>query len=257
MVNPTPSGDAASPPSSPASPRQDVVYRLYLKLQALAEKQFAGSLAGRLVLCMGFQLSGAELALATTIAGGVFLGIDPNPEALKAAVRNGSCDFMVNTLDEALRVLKNELRKHTPLAAGLLGNVDETLAAIVERGVQPDCIANTTPIQHPPLEMLAANGAQLFTIPEPAVAPHQVTWTAANPQDMRRMDQIALDALAEEDQVRRRWLEQAPGNFHRQTPLQRVIDLLPEERAHLLKAWAANTAARTFQADVEIHWNNT
>ena len=58
------------------------------------------------------------MALAPTIAGGAFLGIDSSSKHLKAAVRNGSCDFMVNTLDESLRVLKNELRKQTryPLA---------------------------------------------------------------------------------------------------------------------------------------------
>lgn len=89
-------------------------------------------------------MEGMELALAATIAGGVFLGIEPSPQNLKLALRHGACNFMVNTLDEALRVLKNELRKRAPVAVGLLGNATQILPAIVERGVQPDFLADTS-----------------------------------------------------------------------------------------------------------------
>ena len=58
-------------------------------------------------------------------------------------MRNGSCDFMVNTLDESLRVLKNELRKKKALSVGLLGEASAILPAMVERGVQPDLVADT------------------------------------------------------------------------------------------------------------------
>ena len=84
------------------------------------------------------------MALATTISGGTFLAIDPSTEHLKAAVRNGSCDFMVNTLDESLRVLKNELRKKKALSVGLLGEATAILPAMVERGVQPDLVADSS-----------------------------------------------------------------------------------------------------------------
>ncbi len=249
----TPSSEAAAADPEPL-PRQIAVYRKYLTLQSIAEQRFSGTLAGRLVLCIGFGQPDAELALASTIAGGTFLGIEPDPQRLKAAVRNGSCDFMVNTLDEALRVLKNELRKRAPLSVGLLGHAGEILPAMVERGVQPDLIASAT--SNPVLATMVERGAQ--TLPEAAAAsqPEEVTWTTANPQDMRRMDQIAVGSLPDEDNVRRRWLEQAPASFHRQTPLQRVLYLNTEERQPFLETCKASSANSPFQAQVTVEWRN-
>jgi urocanate hydratase len=243
MENPTPSGNA------PGAPRQTVVYRRYLQLQSIARDQFSGVLAGHLALSPAFDLEAAELAIATTIAGGVFLGIEPDQERLKAAVRNGSCDFMVNTLDEALRVLKNELRKRTPLSTGLLGDPEEVLPAMVVRGVQPDLIANTANLA--PAIPFVTRGAQLLPPLESASDHHQVIWTAANPQDMRRMDQLALASIPAEDMIRHRWLQQAPTSFHREIPLRRVLDLNPQERTILLDSVLAGSP---FQAPVTVEW---
>jgi urocanate hydratase len=44
----------------------------------------------------------------------------------------------VNTLNEALRVLKNEIRKGQPLGVALVAEVGAVLAEMVERGVLPD-----------------------------------------------------------------------------------------------------------------------
>lgn len=248
MAKPTPSGDAPAP-------RQAVVYRTYLELQSIAAQRFSGALAGRLVLSIGFDHSGAELALATTIAGGVFLGIEPDTQTLKTAVRNGSCDFMVNTLDEALRVLKNELRKRTPLSAGLLGNPEDILPEMIDRGVQPDLIADTAP--HAAVHTLVERGAQILTPADTNPTSEEVIWTAANPEDLRRMDRIALDSIPAEDQVRRRWLEQAPGNFHRQIPLERVVVLRPEEMVRLLELAGNAHASSPFQAPVAVRWKDS
>ncbi len=57
---------------------------------------------------------------------------------MKAAMRAGALDFVVNTLDEALRALKNQVRLRRPVGVGLVADVDATLAEMVERGVQPD-----------------------------------------------------------------------------------------------------------------------
>ena len=265
MAKLTRNGDAVEPrllvnPEAAPEPHpgQAAVYRLYLKLQSIAVGRFAGSLAGKLVLNIGFDLRGSELALATTIAGGAFLGVEPDPQSLKAAVRNGSCDFMVNTLDESLRVLKNELRKRTPLSAGLLGNASEILPAMVERGVQPELIADSSSLESLRLafQMFVERGAEI--LPETSYGPaaDEVTWTAANPQDLQRMDKIALDLIPQEDQLRRRWLERAPGSFYRQIPLQRVIGIRAEEREHLLDALRESGASAPFHSPAEIRWRD-
>ncbi|HWF66784.1 MAG TPA: hypothetical protein VN670_05745 [Acidobacteriaceae bacterium] len=260
------------PESSIPEARQIAVYRKYLQLQSIAESHFARSLAGRLILSAGFGLQGAQLALATVIAGGTFLGIESDANHLKAAVRNGSCDFMVTTLDEALRVLKNEIRKGTPLSTGLLGSAAEILPAIVERGVQPDLIAahasRENPAEsvalEPAINQLVERGAQFFRRggekfaagegESADLAPGDVLWTAANPQDLRRMDQTALDTIPPEDWVRRRWLQHAAGYFHRQAPLERVLSVREEERTKLLSALRQTGSAAAFQPPTTFRW---
>lgn len=215
---------------------------------------------------MGFGLEGADLALAATISGGTFLGIDPSSEHLKTAVRNGSCDFMVNTLDESLRVLKNELRRKKPLSVGLLGDATAILPAMVERGVQPDLVAETTAsdseadvnLYVPALLQLVERGAVLV---DKEAANHsldrgflEVIWTAASIADLRRMDELALQPLPPEDSIRRRWLQQSSGCFHRQRPLQRVLGARPEELQQILSVLKNAASAKEFQSPAFVEW---
>jgi urocanate hydratase len=262
--------DTVSDPDRISNPRQNAVYKNYLHLQSIRADQFlnpsAESLAGHLVACVGFGQQGAELALATTIAGGAFLGIDSSSEHLKAAVRNGSCDFMVNTLDESLRVLKNELRQQKALSVGLLGDASEILPAMIERGVQPDLIADTASsesetasgMQHDALHQFIERGARnLNTQTEKLARPSdqiEVVWTAANTMDLKRMDTLALEQLPSDDTLRQRWLRQASGCFHRQRPLQRVLELRPEELTPLLNALQNAVSSGTIQAPASVDW---
>jgi len=245
-------------------PRQAAVYRKYLQLQFVAERRFSCSLAGRLVLSVGFGVEGAELALATAIAGGTFLGIESDPQRLKVAVRNGSCDFMVNTLDEALRVLKNEIRKGTPLSTGLVGSAGDLLLAIVERGVQPDLIADNSWSENPEqpdefqqaLNQLVERGAEKLSAndikDQEILSFGEVLWIAANPQDLRRMDTIALETIPPKDWIRRRWLEHAAGYFHRQVPLERVLGITAEEQVQLLDAFRRASSSSAFQSQAKF-----
>ena len=257
MAKPIPSGETdrgAHAEAGASVPRQSAVHRRYLELASIAASRFSGTLAGRLLLSSSFGIRGAELALATTIAGGVFLGIEPDSERLKTAVRNGSCDFMVNTLDEALRVLKNELRKRTPLSTGLLGDAADILPAMVVRGVQPDLVAPAPDTGYrSSLDTLSERGAHILPPPNTETpAPEEVSWTAATPHDRRQLDRLALDLLPPEDTVRRRWLEQAPGIFHRQRPPERVLDLNPTERAFFLD----RLRAAPLEAAATLRWKD-
>ena len=107
--------------------------RLYGELVARHE-----SWAGKLVFACGEGASATGLPAAVSIAGGTALVLDPDAAAVKAVFRQGGVDFVVNTLDEALRVLKNEIRKHRPLSVALKGDVQSLLVEMDERGVLPD-----------------------------------------------------------------------------------------------------------------------
>ena len=66
---------------------------------------------------------GGAQPLAATMNGAAFLGIDVDPERIKRRVKTGYCDVMVTILDEALRILKNAVRKGEATSVGLVGQL--------------------------------------------------------------------------------------------------------------------------------------
>src|ERR1022692_4697343 len=102
---------------------QGIVQGTYQTFAAAAEKHFGqASLAGRLVVSGGMGGMGGAQPLAATMCGAAFLGIDVDPERIKKRLRTGYCDIMVNDLDEAVRILKNAVRKSEAVSVGLAGN---------------------------------------------------------------------------------------------------------------------------------------
>jgi len=77
-----------------------------------------GGWPGALILAIGLGPRGAAVSTAGNIAGAACLAIDPRPEACRAALLSGACDFIVNTVDEALRILKNQIRQRRPVSVG-------------------------------------------------------------------------------------------------------------------------------------------
>ena len=86
---------------------QGIVQGTFETFSAAGEKHFGGDLAGRLIVSGGMGGMGGAQPLAATMTGAAFLGIDVDAERIKKRLKTGYCDFMVTTLDEALRILKN------------------------------------------------------------------------------------------------------------------------------------------------------
>ena len=107
--------------------------RLFTVLSALRDRW-----AGCLILSCGLSRAGSSFALAANIAGAACLSIERSAETCRAALRLGAVDFVVNSLDEALRALKNEIRKGHPLSVALEGDLESVLAEVWERGVLPE-----------------------------------------------------------------------------------------------------------------------
>src|SRR5438270_10149022 len=86
---------------------QGIVQGTFETFAAAAEKHFGGSLEGKLIVSGGMGGMGGAQPLAATMAGACFLGIGVDAERIKKRLKTGYCDFMVNTLDEALLILNN------------------------------------------------------------------------------------------------------------------------------------------------------
>jgi urocanate hydratase len=128
---------------------QGILQGTYETFAAAGRKHFGGDLAGKLVASGGMGGMGGAQPLAATLNGAAFLGIDVDPERIKRRVKTGYCDVMVNDLDEALRILKNAVRKHEATSVGLVGNCAEIVPELARRGVVPDLLTDQTSAHDP------------------------------------------------------------------------------------------------------------
>jgi urocanate hydratase len=139
---------------------QGIVQGTFETFAAAGEKHFGGDLSGKLIVSGGMGGMGGAQPLAATMTGAAFLGIDVDPERIKKRLKTGYCDFMVNTLDEALRILKNAVRKKENVSVGLIGNCADIIPELAERGVVPDILTDQTSA-HDPLNGYVPNGMSL------------------------------------------------------------------------------------------------
>jgi urocanate hydratase len=198
------------------------VEQFYAGLMAVAATGGGELGLGGLLLYAGeLDAEGRALVVAGNIAGAAALTASADPAAQKLAIRDGVVDFLVTSLDEALRILKNEIRKRETVAV-CVGLAPEAVEReMYERGVEPDLIGPVTsfdvekfgnrPKRVKPLCIDA--GAVLLTW---SVSEAPARW-------MRELDVIATECLGAEDGSARRWLRLAPRFMGRTAIGMRVL----------------------------------
>jgi len=128
---------------------QGILQGTFETFAAAAAKHFGGDLKGRLVVTGGIGGMGGAQPLAATMNGAAFLGIDVDPERIKKRLKTGYIDVMVNTIDEALRILKNAVRTGQASSVGLVGNCADVIPELARRGVVPDLLTDQTSAHDP------------------------------------------------------------------------------------------------------------
>ena len=123
---------------------EQALHTVFETFSAVGRARWGGDLAGRLIVSGGMGAAGGTQPLAATLAGAAFLGIDVDGEKITRRIRGGYCDFCVNSLDEALRILKNAVRQRHPVSVGLVGNCAEIIPELAARGVVPDILSDLT-----------------------------------------------------------------------------------------------------------------
>jgi urocanate hydratase len=167
------------------------VERFYAALIPAADADSGGDpgLGGKL-LYAGDLVQGRALAVAGNIAGAASLCATADAEAQKQAIRDGIADFLVTSLDEALRILKNEIRKRETVAVCVAAAPEAVEREMLERGVLPDLLAPADADESQSLLTWSVATAPAFWLP--------------------KLDAIALDCLSPGDGAARRWLRLAP-----------------------------------------------
>jgi urocanate hydratase len=128
---------------------QGILQGTYETFAAAGRKHFKDGLAGKLIASGGMGGMGGAQPLAATLNGAAFLGIDVDPERIKRRVKTGYCDVMVTELGEALRILKNAVRKREATSVGLAGNCADVIPELARRGIVPDLLTDQTSAHDP------------------------------------------------------------------------------------------------------------
>jgi urocanate hydratase len=223
-------------PGPSANSSHDLQTRCLSDYTLLSECPPSGGWAGSLILNLGLDLGGSALSLAAHISGAACLSLEADADRLRTALRTGACDFIVNTLDEALRILKNEVRQHRPISVGVGGSQEQILAELIDRGVAPSLMTARNELPTAALG-LSRFGTRLLNLAAKEDAPGAFpAWTLyrevfSTGASLRRFDEAVIDLLPPDDLMRRRWLLAAARIFPRDR--HRVIWLSEDEAAAL------------------------
>jgi hypothetical protein len=203
------------------------VLSFYTRLIPLdSDASVESDLGGKLLYAGELDEDGRALIAAANIAGAASLCATANVQEQKQGVRDGIVDFLVTSLDEALRILKNEIRKRAPVAVCIGAPPAEIETQMAERGVAPDLLRP------------AADAEDTRPAP-PDVALMSWSVSAAPARWMPKLDAFALECAAELSEATRRWLRLSPRYLGR---LAQSLHLVLADRAFAVRFMEGMTA---------------
>lgn len=237
--------------SSSTNPIFDI-YRIYAALSATLPPPFQFDphvgLGGKLLYAGEIDESGRALLFAGNIAGAASLAASADPLAQRSAIRDGVVDFAVTSLEEALRILKNEIRKRQAVSVGVGLSADALTRAMLDRGVLPDLLG-------PAVAGLGfePDGAQSVLSLE-LDATEFISWSVDGPfaRWMPRLDACVQAVVPADDLVRQRWLRLAPRYLGRMAQREHGVVLSAAELAALREQVRAMRSEFADGAMVEI-----
>jgi hypothetical protein len=149
----------------------------------------------------------------------------------------------VNSVDEALRILKNEIRKRKPVSVAVAIAETAAVEELAERGVAPEVFVETGGAVDPVggrfaelgARIVAAGGLDPATLVDDYVRARGLElreFRFANAAELQAFDRRMVAAAPEAD-PRRRWASLAPGFFYRDRPFRRVAYVTGDEAAAL------------------------
>lgn len=206
------------------------VAQAYMRLMQYAVPG-ENSLGGQLLYAGDLATHGRTLIVAGNIAGAASLAASADPAAQKQAIREGAADFLVTSLDEALRILKNEIRKREPVSVAVALAPPIVEAEMLHRGVLPDLLPPqplSTQLTPAFADFLAA-GAHTLAHPPSNPAAKLLLWQipADYAQHPAAFDEFLMQQLPPTNLIARRWLRQSPRYLGPQT--RRLRSLLCDE----------------------------
>ena len=132
---------------------QGIVQGTYETFAAIADKRYAGTLAGTLTLTGGCGGMGGAQPLAVTLNGGVCLIVDVDPARLHRRVEHRYLDEVADSLDAAVAIALRAKAERRAWSVGVVGNAADVFPELLRRGVDIDIVTDQTSA-HDPLSYL-------------------------------------------------------------------------------------------------------
>jgi hypothetical protein len=238
------------PSVSIAAISAEQVYRAYTALADTFLLDAEVGLGGRFLYAGEIGSPSRDLLFAANIAGAASLAASADPAAQREAIRDGVVDFSVTSLEEALRILKNEIRKTQPVSVAVAIDPQRLVEQMLDRGVLPDILP---PFVRDQTAGFLAQGAR--QIPDSAGEIGEfVTWSVDREFSrwMPKLDGCARAAIPAEDCLRQRWLRLAPRYLGRGAQRSHGVVLGAEERARFRATAESMMQGHSEAAKVEI-----
>ncbi|MFZ5881702.1 MAG: urocanate hydratase [Chloroflexota bacterium] len=123
---------------------QGILQGTYETFGALAKLKGWGSLKGKFVLTAGLGGMGGAQPLSITMNEGVGLIVEVDPERAERRRAIGYVDLVVDTLEEAMTLVEENVKRQTPKSIGLIGNAADVYSELLQRGIIPDVVTDQT-----------------------------------------------------------------------------------------------------------------
>ena len=129
---------------------QGILQGTYQTFAAAGEAHFGtADLAGRTVLTAGLGGMGGAQPLAATMAGAAILCIEVDPTRIERRLETRYLDEATDSLDDAVRRVREAARERRALSVGLLANAADVVPELARRGEQFDLLTDQTAAHDP------------------------------------------------------------------------------------------------------------
>ncbi len=123
---------------------QGILQGTYETFASLAEKHYQSDLAGKIVVTAGLGGMGGAQPLSVTMAGGVAVCVEINPDRIQKRLKTKYLDTTVPDLDTAIREAEKAADENRALSIGLCANICDVLPAMLGKNFIPDVITDQT-----------------------------------------------------------------------------------------------------------------
>ncbi len=123
---------------------QGILQATFETMSEIANRNFNGSLKGKVILTSGLGGMGSAQPLSVTMNGGVCIVVEIDGSKIDKRLKNNYCDIKVDSLEEAIQLAKEAAEQGQSLSIALEGNAADVYAKVAEGEFTPDIATDQT-----------------------------------------------------------------------------------------------------------------